>query len=48
MCLPNKESVSGHRCEGTNMAYRSKIFEVVNLITLCCSTQGTIDKKEQI
>ena len=29
--LPNKESISGHRCERTNMAYKCKIFEAVNL-----------------
>ena len=26
ICSPNKESISGHRCEGTNMAVRFEIF----------------------
>ena len=29
--LPNKKYIRDHRCQRTNIAYKCKIFEVVNL-----------------
>ena len=33
--LPNREYLRGHKCGMTNMAYKCKIFEAVNLKTSC-------------
>ena len=33
ICLPNKEYLRDHRCERTNMDYKCKIFEALNLMS---------------